>query len=95
LAVISQTKSTGELLWLAKQWAGFRIILFLTADGDALATSAFTEPMAKLFGVTHKMVGRDWSLPSFGHMLILIIERGTLDIGPWISAWLDSAARRQ
>ena len=67
-------------------------ILFLAADGDPLATNAVTEPMAKLFGVAHTLVGRDWGLPGFGHMLI--IERGTLDIAARVSAWLEDAAAK-
>jgi pimeloyl-ACP methyl ester carboxylesterase len=64
-------------------------ILFLAADGDPLATNAVTDSMAKLFGVPHTLVGRDWGLPGFGHMLI--IERGTLDIASRVSAWLQNS----
>ena len=66
-------------------------ILFLAADGDPLALNSVTEPMAKLFGVPHTMLGRDWGLTGFGHMLI--IERGTLEIAARVSAWLENSAR--
>jgi pimeloyl-ACP methyl ester carboxylesterase len=62
--------------------------LFLAADGDPLATNAVTEPMAKLLSVPHTLVGRDWGLTGFGHMLI--IERGTLEIAARVSAWLEN-----
>lgn len=67
-------------------------ILFLAADGDPLATNAITEPMAELFGVPQTLLGRDWDLPGFGHMLI--IERGTLEVASRVASWLENIIAR-
>jgi hypothetical protein len=49
--------------------------------------------MAKLFGVPQTLLGRDWGLPGFGHMLI--IERGTLEIASRVLTWLEKILPRK
>ena len=48
-------------------------VLFVAAENDRTVPNALSEETARVMGVKHILLGRDWGMPGHGH--VFVIER--------------------
>jgi pimeloyl-ACP methyl ester carboxylesterase len=66
-----------------------RPILLVAAEEDKLVPRADIEALVDLVGADYVLVGRDWELEGFGHLIP--IERGTEQLASRALDWLQTA----
>lgn len=61
-------------------------VLFLAAEEDRTLPNHLSEETARVIGVPHTLLGRDWGMPGHGHLYV--IEHGNAAIARRIQDWI-------